>query len=360
MNIVTFDGLWLRYSSSKSVDGGPRPLDYRGGKGRAVGSARVDGRRKSASRTNEPSRPPRSIGYARVSTADQNTDTQCDLLLAQGCELVFTDVASGGTRERPGLKDALNALRPGDTLLFTRLDRIARSLTNLLEIASSVQDRGADFRALNDHFDISSSQGRLMMQMLGSFAEFERAIIKERTRAGMAAAKGRGAKIGNPAFHSRDPVQLALMRAQRADTILQRSRDTLRPHLRLIRQLRPATPWKTVLAQINATRPENDRLHMTTFKAHLRRLARAGEIEAAVSGRAMGESADAALAVARERLLRDKQASFHDVATILNEEGLKPARANQWTADRLRRALKRTGFSVRSERMHVKLNDHPA
>lgn len=315
-----------------------------------------DRRRKHAKSDAGTHRPAQLIGYARVSTADQNTDTQRDLLLAQGCELVFTDVASGGTRERPGLNDALEALRPGDTLLFTRLDRIARSLTNLLEIAKSVQDRGADFRALNDHFDISSSQGRLMMQMLGSFAEFERAIIKERTRAGMAAAKGRGAKIGNPAFHSRDPVQLALMRAQRADTILQRSRDALRPHLRLIRQLRPATPWKTVLAQINANRPEGDRLHMTTFKAHLRRLARAGDIEAAVSGRAMGESADAALAMTRDRLLRDKQASFHDIATMLNEEGLKPSRANQWTADRLRRALKRAGFSVPADRMRVKLH----
>ena len=305
---------------------------------------KVDRRRSRGARDSEPQRPTRIIGYARVSTGDQNTDPQRDLLLAQGCEHVFTDTASGGNRHRPGLNDALNSLRQGDTLLFTRLDRVARSLSHLLEIAKTVQDRGADFRAINDHFDLSSSQGRLMMQMLGSFAEFERAIIKERTAAGMAAAKARGAKIGNPAIRNKDPHQRILMQAQRSDTILQRSRMAVRPHLPLIRRLRPHTTWAAILAHINAGKAPEEHMRLQTLKAHLGRLAKAGEVEASLADRDIGRTTATALAIAADRLRNDPKLSFESVANLLNEEGLKPARMNQWTADRLRRAMKRSGF----------------
>lgn len=304
---------------------------------------KTDGRRKQQVAILQRGGDVRLLGYARVSTADQSTDTQRETLLAAGCEQIFTDTASGGIRTRPGLDNAIAALRPGDTLLFTRLDRVARSLVNLLEIVRTVAAKGAGFRSLSDPFDITSPQGRLMMQMLGSFAEFERALIQERTYAGMAAARARGAMIGNPAIRSQDPIQLALMRVQRADTILERSRNTIRPHLNLIRRLRPDAPWSVVLDHINTGKPEDEHMHVTTLKTHIRRLVKAGEIDP-LDGRAMGETASASLSIAADRLKRDPETSYRDLATFLNEEGLKPARANQWTEDRLRRALKRSGF----------------
>ena len=144
---------------------------------------------KGAAATNPLRKAPRLIGYARVSTGDQNLDVQEAELKAAGCTEIFTDVASGGTRQRPGLKLALDALKGGDTLIVARLDRAARSLAHLLEICQTVTDRKAFFRSLNDPFEIGSAAGRLMMQMLGAFAEFERRLIKERTRAGIAAAR---------------------------------------------------------------------------------------------------------------------------------------------------------------------------
>lgn len=309
---------------------------------------KTDGRRRQQVSIVQGRGSPRLLGYARVSTADQSTDTQRAALLDAGCQQIFTDTASGGTRARPGLDDAIAALRPGDTLLFTRLDRVARSLVNLLEIVQTVAAKGAGFRSLSDPFDITSPQGRLMMQMLGSFAEFERALIQERTRTGMNAARARGARIGNPAFLSQDPTQLRLMKAARADTIRDRSRQVLLPHLATIRNLRPATPWANVLAQVNARRPADAQMHMTTFKAHIDRLINAGDLKEVILGRSMGVATDTALSIAAARLRADRALTFQQVATLLNDEGLRPARANAWNEDRLRRALKRVGFTRNS------------
>ncbi|MBP7609655.1 MAG: TIGR03936 family radical SAM-associated protein, partial [Steroidobacteraceae bacterium] len=149
------------------------------------------------------------IGYARVSTEEQDTSGQRDTLRAEGCSVIIEDKASGGSRERPNLARALKRVGHGDTLLVVRIDRLARSLSHLLEIVEILRAKGAYFRSINDPIDTSSPQGMLMTQMLGAFAEFERALIKERTRAGLKAAIARGAKPGNPKMRARDPAAIA-------------------------------------------------------------------------------------------------------------------------------------------------------
>ena len=187
---------------------------------------------------------PEPIGYARVSTEEQDTEAQRRVLKAYGCRAIFQDKASGAARDRPELARCLEFLRPGDTLVIARLDRLARSLSHLLEIVETLQGRGVFFKSLADPFDTTSAQGKLMMQMLGAFAEFERTLIRERTMAGLEVARAAGRKSGNPRFRDRDPVALGLMKAALHDTYLQRSRAAAVHWKQTVEQLRPIYPGR--------------------------------------------------------------------------------------------------------------------
>lgn len=136
------------------------------------------------------------IGYARVSTDDQSLDLQNDGLSAAGCEDIFRDKASGAKADRPGLRDVLAALRKGDTLVVWRLDRLGRSLKDLLSIAETLEQRGVGLKSLHESIDTTSSGGRLIFHMFGALAEFERNLVRERTRAGLQAARARGRNGG--------------------------------------------------------------------------------------------------------------------------------------------------------------------
>lgn len=138
------------------------------------------------------------VGYARVSTDDQELALQRDALAAAGCERVFTDTMSGAKAERPGLTEALDFVRPDDTLVVWRLDRLGRSLTNLIEMMTTLADRGVGFRSLSEQIDTTTSGGKLVFHIFGALAEFERELIRERTRAGLAAARARGRQGGRP------------------------------------------------------------------------------------------------------------------------------------------------------------------
>lgn len=138
------------------------------------------------------------IGYARVSTAEQETNAQIDALTKAGCECIYQEKRSGGSMARPQLQLLLRTLRPGDTVVVYKLDRIARSLKDLLTIIERIEEKGAEFQSLTEHFDTKSPAGRMIFQIVGAFAEFERELIRERTRVGMAAAKKRGVKMGRP------------------------------------------------------------------------------------------------------------------------------------------------------------------
>ena len=136
------------------------------------------------------------VGYARVSTSDQDLTLQTDALTKAGCEKLFTDKVSGAKLNRPGLTEALNFVRAGDTLVIWKLDRLGRSIGGLIELAADLSARKIDFRSLTDGFDTATPSGRLLFHILASVAEMERELIKERTIAGLAAARAKGGTGG--------------------------------------------------------------------------------------------------------------------------------------------------------------------
>lgn len=136
------------------------------------------------------------IGYARVSTLEQNPELQLDALKSAGCEKVYKDKVSGAKAERPGLAEALSFVRPGDCLVVWRLDRLGRSLKHLIEVVEDLEERGVGFVSLQEGFDTTTSGGKLIFQIFGALAEFERNLIQERTKAGLEAARARGRKGG--------------------------------------------------------------------------------------------------------------------------------------------------------------------
>lgn len=138
------------------------------------------------------------IGYARVSTQDQNPTLQLDALKAAGCERVFAEKASGAQRDRPELAAALTYLRAGDSLVVWKLDRLARSMQQLIETVTQLEASGIGFRSLTEVIDTTTAGGKLIFHIFGALAEFERSVIRERTRAGLKAARDRGRKGGRP------------------------------------------------------------------------------------------------------------------------------------------------------------------
>ena len=138
------------------------------------------------------------IGYARVSTEGQGLDLQMDALWECGCEKNYSDVASGSKVGRPGLAGAMADLRRGDVLVVWRLDRLGRSLSHLIEVVSELQDRGVGFRSLQEEVNTESVSGKLVFHLFAALAEFERSIIRERTQAGLEAARVRGRQGGRP------------------------------------------------------------------------------------------------------------------------------------------------------------------
>jgi DNA invertase Pin-like site-specific DNA recombinase len=139
------------------------------------------------------------VGYARVSTTEQNPDLQMDALRAHGCSQVYTDAASGKDTARPELAYCLKALRKGDTLVVWRLDRLGRSLSDLVRVVKDLEGRGIAFESLSENIETSSANGRLVFHVFAALAEFERNLIRERTTAGLAAARARGRVGGRKA-----------------------------------------------------------------------------------------------------------------------------------------------------------------
>ena len=152
---------------------------------------------------------PTLIGYARVSTQDQTLDLQLDALKNAGCIKIFTDTASGAKAERKGLNEALDYVRENDVLVVWRLDRLGRSLRDLIDIISQLDQRKIGFKSLTESIDTTTSGGKLIFHIFGALAEFERNLIKERTNAGLQAARSRGIKGGRPKSLSEKKVEMA-------------------------------------------------------------------------------------------------------------------------------------------------------
>jgi DNA invertase Pin-like site-specific DNA recombinase len=152
------------------------------------------------------------IGYARVSTHEQHLHLQQDALTAAGCLKIFTDTISGAKSERKGLTEALDFIRGGDTLVVWRLDRLGRSLKDLIERITELHSRNIGFKSLTENIDTTTSGGKLIFHIFGALAEFERDIITERTNAGLTAARARGRHGGRPRSPLNDERKLLLAR----------------------------------------------------------------------------------------------------------------------------------------------------
>ena len=160
------------------------------------------------------------IGYARVSTLDQNLDLQMDALNKVGCEQIFTDTVSGAKVERVGLNDALSHLREGDKLVVWKLDRLGRSLKHLIKTIGDLDEQGIGFQSLQENIDTTTSGGKLVFHIFGALAEFERDLISERTQAGLEAARARGRRGGRKKAMTVKQVKMAKsMRKDRSNTI---------------------------------------------------------------------------------------------------------------------------------------------
>ena len=150
------------------------------------------------------------IGYARVSMQDQNLDLQRDALNKNGCEKIFVDQVTGAKSSRPGLDRAMDALRKGDTLVVWRLDRLGRSLKHLIEFVGNLEEKNISFKSLQESIDTTTSGGKLIFHIFGALAEFERNLIRERTYAGLTAARARGRTGGRPKALNTQKRKLAI------------------------------------------------------------------------------------------------------------------------------------------------------
>jgi len=190
------------------------------------------------------------IGYARVSSGEQNLDLQRDALSAAGCGAIHEDEGvSGAARSRPGLDHALKIMKTGDTLVTWRLDRLGRSLPHLIELVATLQERGCEFVSLNEAIDSTSAGGKLIFHIMGALAEFERDLIIERTRAGMASARARGRHLGRP-------VKLTIAQLCKAEDEIDAGRETVASMATLFAVDR-STLWRA-LRKRNATTPSSN------------------------------------------------------------------------------------------------------
>ena len=156
------------------------------------------------------------VGYARVSTPSQSLDLQLRALKEAGCDKIFSDVASGSKTARPGLKDAEMVLRGGDALVVWKLDRLGRSIQHLIESINVLKEKGVGFRSLQEAIDTQTSGGKLVFHIFSALAEFERDLIRERTNAGLEAARARGKKGGRPKSLGQ-PKNVTLLKQMHAD-----------------------------------------------------------------------------------------------------------------------------------------------
>jgi DNA invertase Pin-like site-specific DNA recombinase len=226
------------------------------------------------------------IGYARVSTEDQTPLPQSEALKAAGCAEIHQEQGSGGNRARPVLARVLARIGKGDTLVVVRIDRLARSLSHLLEVIERLEAKGAFFRSLEDPIDTASPQGKFTLQVLGAAAEFERALIRERTKAGLVSARNAGRVGGNPGLRARDPAALRKVRLARAGGFMARLNETAQDWVPHVRRLRPDMPWEDVLRIVNAPLPEARRWTQSRLLRAVKAHVRDGFLPETVLGRA--------------------------------------------------------------------------
>lgn len=292
-----------------------------------------------AKRHANPQTPPtRLIGYARVSNDDQVHDAQMDELRAAGCERIFQDHGSGASRAQPVLTRLIKDLTAGDVLVVVRLDRLARSISHLLQVIEDLERRGVHFRSICDPIDTSTPQGMFSLQVLGAAAQLERALIAERTKAGIKAAKARGKLPGNPGLRERRPEAIKAVSKAREKLYLNELISSAQTWLPMVRQLRPQHSWDNVVRVLNRRGHDwtVERLRRAVHRMVREKLADP-ELLARSPRRAPEDhlmKLVAAIAIA------DPGLSLRDIAAQLDQTGERPARGGRkWQPSSVRHLL---------------------
>jgi hypothetical protein len=251
-----------------------------------------------------------------------------------GCKIIYKEHASGADRHRPELARALAGIREGDTLVVTRLDRLARSVRHLLEVIDHLREKGAAFRSLGDPVDTSTPQGVFTVQILGAVAELERQLIASRTRAGLKAAIARGARPGNPGVRAGDKEAIAKIQRGRHDTHLSKVLAQVDTWLPLVRKMRPATPWKAIVKVLNDEAGGGGPWNVERLMRAVRLLVNEHMAEPALMGRAPRRPAKPGLAVIIAGIrLANPDMTLSQVARQLEEMQVRSPRGKaRWTA----------------------------
>ena len=283
----------------------------------------------------------RLVGYARVSTGEQATESQEDELRAAGCSIIYREYAPGASRARPELARLMMHIQPGDVLTVVRLDRLARSVSHLLETVEWLQDKGVYFRSLRDPIDTSTPQGMFSLQVLGAVAQLERALISERTKAGIEAARARGKQPGNPGLRRKDKNAIAKTAAARDHchvTGLIASMDSWMP---TVRRLRPGRAWEDVTRILNTTAANP--WTAERLRRSVKRLVRERLADKELLKRAPAKKADdRLLTVVAGIALANTDLSLRDIAVQLQKMRERaPRGGHRWTASSVKNLLDR-------------------
>lgn len=222
----------------------------------------------------KPQSKPRLVGYARVSTDEQTNDAQMIELRAAGCQTIFEEQGSGASRARPVLAKLVREINAGDVLVVVRLDRLARSVSHLLQVIEQLEEKGAHFRSLHDPIDTSTPQGMFSLQVLGAVAQLERALISERTKAGIRAAMARGKLPGNPGLRAQRPDAIATASRARQRGHLADLTATMSTWLPVVQRMRPDHPWEDVVRSLN--RETGQKWSVDRLRLSVKRLVREG------------------------------------------------------------------------------------
>ena len=270
-------------------------------------------------------------GYARVSTADQQLDLQIEALKNAGCQTIFEEKVSGTIRYRPELNRLLDIAKRGDTVIIWKLDRLGRSAQHLLEVADRLTYEGVHLRCLTAPIDTSSSAGTLMLQMLAAFAEFERNLNSERTKAGLANAASKGRVGGNPALRRRDEKALQKSRQIQEQIYFDEINRTAFQWVPVVQRMRPERSWDDVVKALNASLGKNE---SKWTRERLRRAAgrfvREGLMPAVVLGRSDAKPKDdRLLAIVAGIKSANPKATLGQIAAHLDKTRESPPRGGR-------------------------------
>ncbi len=290
----------------------------------------------------------RLIGYARVSTDEQATDAQVDELRAAGCQILHQEHGSGASRARPVLARLMREIGAGDVLVVVRLDRLARSVSHLLAVIEDLEARGAHFRSLRDPIDTSTPQGMFSLQVLGAVAQLERALIAERTKAGMRAAKARGKLAGNPGLRERRPEAIRAASAARQRVYIGDLIASAPTWLPTVQRMRPQHSWDDVARVLNH---KGQRWTVEKLRRAVHRLVRERMVAADLIKRSPRRPPeDRLMTLVAGIAIADPELTLRDIAAQLEKMRERtPRGGRQWAASSVKSLLdqaRRLGLAV--------------